>query len=316
MSINIAIIGFGNLGKACAQQIHARSNEFNLVGIFSRRQSKQTIPLECIHDYSDKIDVALFCGGSSEDAPKLVPYLNGMGLSTVDSYDNHDNIKNQTYQNAIRAASVVSGYTTVAIVGAGWDPGYLSLQRILNKAIMPEAVHNTFYGGENGGLSMGHTNAIKGIAGVEDAHQITLPRKEAVERATGGATIDKNARHKRLCYVVAEQDKQTSIEKQIRGMEGYFKGQEVEVNFICQDEFANRFEGKHGHGGQIISVDKNAKINAHLEMQSNPLFTANCMIAYAKANYKMQARKEIGVFTIDQVPLAYLLDDAARLCEI
>ena len=311
-TIKIAIIGNGNLGRACKQQILERPNEFSLVGIFSRRQSEDTILLETISDY--QFDVALFCGGSSTDAPAMVPELNAKGICTVDSYDNHGEIKNENYQNLIKSATEKSG--TTAIVGAGWDPGYLSLQRILNIAFLPTGVHNTLYGGSQGGLSMGHTNAIKKIEGVIAAHQITMPREDAKEKAKQGIKVASDDRHKRLCFVVAENGKEAEIEKQIRNMEGYYKNQQVEVNFISLDEFTQRFSNSLGHGGQIISTDSNTKINLELEAKSNPLLTANGMLAFAKANYAMQKRGWKGVFTIDEVPLSFLLEKEIRLSEI
>jgi len=217
--INYAIIGYGNLGKACKQQIEERPDEFELTGVFSRRESKDTILLDDITKYKDDIDVALFCGGSSDDAPKMVPHLNQIGLSTVDSFDNHGEIANRNYLNLIQAATDKSG--TTAIVGAGWDPGYLSIQRILNKAIMPEGIHHTFYGGAGGGLSMGHTNALKEIPGVITARQLTVTREDAIKGALDGRYIEKNDRHKRVCFVVAEPGKETFVEEQIRNMPGY-----------------------------------------------------------------------------------------------
>jgi|GEM_PF-6320826 len=321
--INIAIVGNGNLGKACKQQILKRPTEFNLVGVFSRRAGDDTIPFDDITYFRKEIDVVLYCGGSNDDAPKFVPHLNKIGLSTVDSYDNHGEIANRSYQNFVATSADKSG--TTAVIGAGWDPGYLSLQRIYNKAILPDAMHTTFWGGQSGGMSMGHTNAIKNIPGVLDAHQITLARPDAIDDATQGKLVDKNNRHKRICYVVCKPENQASIERQIRNMEGYFKGQEVEIHFkspvddatlFSQGELVKGYEFPYAHGGQIIAVDDNAKINLQLDMKSNPLFTANAMLAFAKANYVMQAKGLAGAFTIDQIPPEYLLDDDVRLGEI
>ena len=312
--INLVIIGNGNLGKACKLQILNRQNEFNLVGIFSRRESDETFSYNDIKNYLNDIDVALFCGGSSSDAPVMVPELNKMGFSTVDSYDNHGEIKNQNYINLVKKETDKSG--TTAIIGAGWDPGYLSLQRIYNKAIMPNGIHNTFYGGKNGGMSMGHSNAVKKIPGVIAAHQITKPRADMQALAMNGKEVSKNDRHLRICYVVAESGKEKQIEDQLRNIEGYFKDQLVEVHFINMDVFEKNFSNALGHGGQIISADNNARINLELEMNSNPVFTANAMIAFGKANYRMRQKGLKGTFTIDEVAPAFLVDDDVRLSEI
>jgi len=343
--LNYAIIGNGNLGKACKEQILKRPDEFDLVGTFSRRESDETIPYQHLERYLGEIDVTLFCGGSSNDAPIMVPELNEMGLSTVDSYDNHGEIKNQNYQNAIKQATDKS--ETTAIIGAGWDPGFLSIQRILNKALIPDGAHNTFYGGERGGLSMGHTNALKRIDGVIDAFQVTRASTAAIHKALDGIVVPKEQRHERDCYIVAQPGKEEYIQEQILNMEGYFKGQIVKIRFITNDfekvkasnlgqtpvvfrsvywenDIAKVMEAikenalgyPNGHSGQVIASDDNGKINLGLEMKSNPIFTANAMLAYGKANHTMQKRGLKGTFTIDEVPPAFLVDNDVRLGEI
>ena len=305
--IRFAIVGNGNLGRACREQILKRPNEAELVGLFSRRESAGTLPLEDIGKYKGKIDVVLFCGGSSNDAPVMVPKLLAQGFSTVDSYDNHGEIGNGNYPELLAKAAKTSGAT--AIIGAGWEPGIMSIQRILNKAYMPNGVHNALYGS---GLSMGHTSAIKSIAGVVAAHQITTPREDAKQLALGGKEVPSNDRHRRICYVVAEPGMEQSIEKQIRNMQEYFKDQQVEVHFINMDTFTKKFTNQFGHGGQIISADDNTKITWVMQTKNNPIMTANAMLAYARANFTMQNKGLQGAFTVDEVPPAYLLDDATR----
>jgi len=258
--------------------------------------------------YKDRIDVALFCGGSVNDAQIMVPNLHKQGINTVDSYDNHEEIKNGNYKRSIQSHAKQNA--TVAIIGAGWDPGYLSIQRILNKAIMPTGTHNTLYGGKNGGLSMGHTNAIKSIPNVIAAHQTTLPRPDAKTKALRGIPVPANDRHRRICHIVADPIHQDEIRKQIQNTDGYFKNQQLEINFISMDEFTEKFSDKNSHGGQIISVDDNAKINLQLDMKSNPMLTANAMLCYARANHIMQSRNISGAFTIDQIPPAFLMADS------
>jgi len=309
-TINTAIVGYGNLGKACEQQIRQRSDEFNLVGAFSRRQQPGTIPLDNIMKYRGLIDVVLFCGGSSNDAPIMVPRLNEDGLSTVDSYDNHGEIPN--YLKTLQAATDKSG--TTAIVGAGWDPGLLSIQRVLNKAFMPNGVQNTLYGGESGGLSMGHSNAVRGVPGVKMGIQLTFARNDAQQSAHEGQKVAGNERHKRVCYVVSEPGvSKKLIKEQICNMPEYFKGQQTIVNFIDEQEFLQKYSNLFTHGGQIISVDPNAKTNFSIEMKSNPELTATAMLAYTRANREMHSRLMSGAFTIADVPPAWLIKEEDRL---
>jgi diaminopimelate dehydrogenase len=281
--------------------------------MFSRRDYKNGYEemLNDIKNHKERIDVALFCGGSSNDAFKFVPDLAKIGISTVDSYDNHTQIASGTYINEVSKFADKS--QTTAIIGAGWDPGYLSLQRVLNNAILPVdncslAAHNTFYGGENGGLSMGHSNAVRQIAGVKSAVQLTVSRKDAIEKALNGENVDKYDRHKRVCFVVAEQKDRERIENEIRNIPDYFLGQETYVNFISQEEFDERFSNFTAHSGQQISANDKISFNVELKTKSNMDLTASVMIAYAKANFEMQKRRIYGVFTVADVPLSFLVD--------
>jgi diaminopimelate dehydrogenase len=344
--IKLAIVGNGKLGKACEEQINKR-NEFELVGIFSRRvkekqselttkdisiksgeltgkaktSTKKTIdnetlilPYSSLKNYTGKIDVVLFCGGSSNDASLQVPEIVNLGYSTVDSFDTHAEIKNKNYVNKI----LENQKKSVSIIGAGWDPGIMSIIRILNKAYMPSGVHNAFYGD---GLSMGHTNAIKQIDGVLDAYQITSPREDAIRLTELGENVAADKCHKRICFVVAKKGKEKSIENEIRNLDNYFKNQLVEVNFISQTEFNQKFynrvcgsiELKQDHKGKVISVDENAKINWQIEMKSNPTTTAKAMLAYALANKKLQEKGQAGVYSIDEVPVSLLVSESERL---
>ena len=333
--LNYAIIGNGNLGKACKQQILKRPDEFNLVGVFSQRESSETIPLKEIPNFRDQIDVGIFCGSSkgNSPAPEIVPWLtsNDVGISTVDSYDEHKEILNGNYQNKIRQAMyrdriiipagtqwqgiklhkdiTVGESGTTAVIGAGWDPGILSIQRIYNDAIMPDGVQNTLYGGTQGGLSMGHTTALKGIPGVIQAAQFTFAREDATQKALSGKAVDYYDRHRRVCYVVTEPGaNKADIEGQIRNMDGYYKDQLTEVHFITMEEFMNNFAAKKSHGGQVISANENANINFSVNMKSNPDFTASVMLAYGKATHKMNKRGMTGVRTVADVPPSYLMD--------
>jgi diaminopimelate dehydrogenase len=314
--INVAIVGNGKLGNAIKQQILKRPKEFHLAGMFSHRIEPDTIPLDKIHKYKSQTDVVLFCGSSKGHCPatELVPWLNQIGFNTVDSYDDHNEIKNSNYLNLIRTASG-EGNTT-AIIGAGWDPGYLSLQRIYNRAILPEGAHNTLYGGTSGGLSMGHTTALKNIDGVITAVQFTHARQDAQKQALRGKYVDPNHRHLRVCYVVAEPGRENEIQQQIHNIDGYFKHQQVEIHFITLKEFNNKHADRTSHVGQIISADANATINLQLKMKSNPTFTANAMLAFAKANFKMQQMGIVGAHTVADVPPSLLVDEQTHLNEI
>ena len=315
--INVAIVGYGNLGRACVEQIFEQDNVFNLVGAFSKRDIEGAYKLEDIEWFKEDIDVVIYCGGSKNDAEKEVPWLNKKGFHTVDSFDTHIKIASQEYQKLINDAAK-KGKTT-AIIGAGWDPGLLSILRILFKGVMPKGKLHTFFGGQNGGLSQGHSNALKGIEGVKNARQLTVTREDAITAALSGRIVPSEERHKRVCYIVAESGQEASIEQQIRNMPGYFKDQQVEIHFQTDEQFNEmiaKTEYPNAHSGRVISADGNATIDVQLNMKDNPHFTANAMLAFARANYMMQQKGLRGAFTIDEVAPAYLVSEEDRLNNI
>ena len=93
----------------------------------------------------------------------------------------------------------------VGVMSAGWDPGTFSLERVLADAFLPGANPSGFYGlSEKGGLSMGHSDAIRKVEGVKDARQYTHAILEAMERAKRGEKLTPGEIHWRECVVVAE----------------------------------------------------------------------------------------------------------------
>ena len=66
--------------------------------------------------------------------------------------------------------SVARSRENTSIVCAGWDPGTVSVNRVLMDAYLPGAKPQEFYGlTEKGGLSQGHSDAVRTIEGVKDA---------------------------------------------------------------------------------------------------------------------------------------------------
>jgi len=283
--IKVAVVGVGNLGKACIKQIK-KNTTFELAAVFSRRPLKSAIPLDKINEYQGKIDVVLACVGSREDAPKIVPLL-AKNFNTVDSFDTHAKLAD--YVRSIEeshAQSTDSPQPKVSIVAAGWDPGLLSVMRLYLTALLPRTEVRTFWGP---GVSMGHTNALKQIDGVTDALQITVPLVKANS-------------HKRICYVVTDKSRRTEIKQTILQMPNYFKGQKVEIKFV------DRLPKLTGHAGQITAKSKTAQANFKISMTHNAQFTAQVMLAYALANFNMQQDSLHGVFTAADVAPKYLFE--------
>jgi diaminopimelate dehydrogenase len=300
--IRAAVVGLGNLGRACAQQLSARKEDFDLVAVFSRRAVEGTVPLNDIEKYKGKIDVVLVCVGSSDDAPVLLPDI-AKNFCTVDSFDTHAKLPEY-----IKSVSAAAGAKNTCIVGTGWDPGLLSVMRLYLTALLPSARTETFWGP---GVSMGHTNAIKNIAGVADAIQFTVPKASALKKAHAGAPVSAHDKHKRVCYVVAAPGAdRAQIEHQIKTMPNYFAPYETAVHFVSPKAFNKKYKGRSEHAGQVISADESSSARFELSLKSNARFTAQVMLAYAIANFNMARAGLHGVFTVADVAPKYLFSES------
>ena len=95
--INVAIIGWGNVGRGCKRAIE-ESKDLVLTGVVRRPASllknldelRNTKVVSDIQEL-DKVDVALLCIPSREVPEKMKIYQK-MGICTVDSYDEHEHI--------------------------------------------------------------------------------------------------------------------------------------------------------------------------------------------------------------------------------
>ena len=310
--IRVAIAGYGNLGKGIESQI-SKNPDMELVCIFTRRdpsslQIKSSVPVVNMNDkdkWKDKIDVVFLCGGSATDLPTQGPEFASM-FNTVCSFDTH--AKALEYSQNLNKAT--SAGDTIAMMSIGWDPGLFSHMRLLINSILPNSKVYTFWGE---GVSQGHSDAIRRIEGVKDARQYTVPVKEALDKIRNGETpnFTKREMHKRVCYVVAEENAdKLKIENEIKNMPNYFDEYDTTVNFISYEELLQN-HSKMPHGGTVIGVGKTSSevkqvVEFSLDLDSNPEFTSSVLIAYGRATYRMWQNGERGCKNFSDVPPKYL----------
>ena len=304
--MRVGILGYGNLGRALVKGIE--NTDHTLVAVFSRRkvyeEKFKILPRDELENYKDKIDVILVATSShsdaSEDVKSLLPHFN-----TIDSYDNHKKIP--TYLSELN--SIADKYGKVAIAAAGWDPGLLSIARVMAKIFVGAENVNTFWGA---GKSLGHTAIIKSIPGVKYAAQYTVPKDQSIKLSKNtDALLADTDRHYRQCFIVTEPlaDRE-KIESQIRGTDGYFKGYDTSVTFITESEFLLK-HNKDFHRGEVIATkikDENkTSFDLKLEIPSNSIFTANIMISYLNAIDYLQKHTLFGAYTPLDIPISCLL---------
>lgn len=308
--IKIGIVGYGNLGRGVEVGLKNHP-DMELVGIFSRRDpqtldtSAPAYALDDILNFKDKIDVLILCGGSKTDIPKQGPEL-AAHFNTVDAYDTHALMTK--YHGEMDKAATESEH--VSVIATGWDPGLFSLNRLLEEAILPKGDTYTFWGR---GLSQGHSDAVRRVAGVKKGVQYTVPEEWMIQQILDGKEVeyDQKLAHFREVYVVLEEDADPQeVETTIREMPDYFEGYRTSVSFISDEEFDQNHQGME-HGGRVIrqghTSDKaKSVIDFALKLESNPEFTAAVNIAYARAAYKLAEDKQFGAKTVFDIPPIYL----------
>lgn len=313
--VKIGIIGHGNIGKGVEAAIR-QSSDTELVAVFTRRNPEsvvlktpgvKVVEIKDAEKYKNDIDVMILCGGSATDLPEQGPEFAAM-FNIVDSFDTHAKIPE--YFATVNKAAMAANKTSV--ISVGWDPGLFSMIRMLSGAILPEGNDYTFWGK---GVSQGHSDAIRRVTGVKNAIQYTIPIDDAVESVRNGKNPELSTRQKHLreCFVVAEEgaDK-AKIEADIKNMPNYFADYDTIVHFVSEDELKSN-HSRMPHGGFVFRSGKTGidTVNNHiiefsLKLDSNPEFTANVLVAYARAAVRMNREGCHGAKTVFDVPLSYL----------
>ena len=315
MSIRIGILGYGNLGRGVECAIK-HNPDLELVAVFTRRAPEtvkiltETAAVYSVNDaekMKDKIDVLIICGGSATDLPKQTPEYAKM-FNVVDSFDTHAKIP-EHFAN-VDAAAKEGGH--IGIISVGWDPGMFSLNRLYANVVLPEGKDYTFWGK---GVSQGHSDAVRRIAGVKDAKQYTIPVESALEAVRSGENPELTTRqkHTRECFVVLEEGADAArVEEEIKTMPNYFADYDTTVHFISEEELKANHSGIP-HGGFVLrsGVTGWEKENKHLieyslKLDSNPEFTSSVIVAYARAAYKMSKEGQKGCKTVFDVAPSYL----------
>jgi diaminopimelate dehydrogenase len=315
----IAIVGYGNVGRGVEEAIKLTADT-ELVAIFTRRPERvreavKDVPVLSIDASvpSDvEIDVVILCGGSKADTPVQGP-LFARRFNTVDSFDTHADIP--SYYQKMDELARAHGH--VSIISTGWDPGLFSLMRVLGDAFLPQGKQYTFWGP---GVSQGHSDAARQVNGVVDARSYTLPIEHAVGRVRSGEmpAFSKREQHQRVVYVVPEAGAdREKIRQAIVTMPHYFADYDTEVIFITQEEMAARHVSLP-HGGFVFAAGVTGEKNRHVleyrcQLESNPEFTGNVLVAFARAAHCLSKEGRSGAFTVLDIPPRYLSPHAAAI---
>ena len=314
-TIRIGIVGYGNLGKGV--ELAIRNNPDTKLAFVATRRDPSSVQVKTagvpVYRYDDlaahqaDADVVIVCGGSATDLPQQTPELAKL-FNVVDSFDTHKRIP-EHFAN-VDAAAKSSAHT--AMISVGWDPGMFSLARLYGNCILPNGKDYTFWGK---GVSQGHSDAIRRVEGVQDGKQYTVPVEAAMDAVRRGEQPELTTRqkHTRECFVVAKPGADLAkIEQDIKTMPNYFDEYDTTVHFITQEEL-NRDHAGIPHGGFVMRSGVSGENGEHkhlieysLKLDSNPEFTTNVLVAFARACVRLANENQHGCKTVFDVAPAYL----------
>ena len=274
MKTKVAIIGYGNIGRAVEQALQV-ADDMELVGIYHHNDDMSAV----------QADVAVLCTPTRE-VPAFAEKLLARGICTVDSFDIHT----QIVELRRRLMPQAKEHKAVSIIAAGWDPGSDSMVRALLQAIAPKGLTYTNFGP---GRSMGHTVAAKAIAGVKDALSMTIPLGSGV--------------HRRMVYVVLEDGADFATVEKTLLADDYFAHDEthvVQVNAI--DELNNVAHGVNLVRSGVSGTTHNQRFEFNMEI-NNPALTGQVLVACARAAHRLTVEQRYGTYTMIEIAPVYML---------
>lgn len=272
--IRVAILGYGNIGRAAEEAIHA-APDMELAGIYHHYDSLEDM----------QADVALVCTPTRE-VEVFAKRLIEKGICTVDSFDIHT----QIYSLRQTLAPIDRANNAVSIISAGWDPGSDSVVRALLLAMAPKGITYTNFGP---GRSMGHTVAAKAIEGVKDALSMTIPLGTGV--------------HRRMVYVELEEGANpTEVEQRLLN-DDYFVHDETHMIVVDSvDALNNVAHGVNMVREGVSGETHNQRFSYNMTI-NNPALTGQIMVSCARAAVRLQREGRYGAYTMIEVPPIYLL---------
>lgn len=284
--IRAAVVGYGNIGHYTLQALQA-APDFEVAGIV-RRQGGDNCPPELapypvVRDIRELegADVAMLCT-PTRSVEAYAKDILSLGIHTVDSFDIHPQI------TALRSSlgETARAHGAVSVISAGWDPGSDSVVRALLQAIAPKGVTYTDFGP---GMSMGHTVAVKAIAGVRKALSMTIPTGTGI--------------HRRMVYVEVEEGHNFGDVAAAIKADPYFASDETHVTQVPSvADVTDMGHGVHLTRKGVSGVTQNQLFEFDMRI-NNPALTGQVLVCAARA----AMRQKPGCYTLIELPVIDLL---------
>lgn len=282
--MRIALVGYGNVGQAILNAAE-KEKDLEVAGIV-RREARPVhgYRVETEIEKLGHVDVALLAI-PSRLVPDAAEKLLLGGISTVDSFDIHSEIP--AVRARLHTAAVKGG--AASVLSAGWDPGLDSMLRAILLAAAPKGITHTNFGP---GMSMGHSVAVRAIAGVKDALSMTIPAGES--------------RHRRMVYVSLDGSRTFEDVRRDITQDAYFVHDETHVYEVEDvDEHLSMAHGVHLTRQGVSGDAHNQRFSFDMTID-NPSLTGQMMLSCAYA----AARQLPGCYTMIELPPVDLLPGA------
>lgn len=295
--LRLAVIGVGRVGQACAELI-ALSHDLT-VEAFVRRPASgveglpdhlRHIPLVTHVSQVKEVDGAMICVPTNavmEAASQILQH----GIPVVDCAILHGE-SFHAHKAAIHKLAL--HHNAPAIVGAGWDPGALSVFRswlaLLTPGGMTETTHRP-------GITLRHTVMAKSIVGVKDALCTEV-------RATDG-------RVQRYVYIELEKGANAEVVAQAIRADPLFLGEETQI-FPMESLASLEQEGRGVVLDRRSSPQRLGRQHFMLEGRfDKAVVTAEVMLAAARALPDLDP----GAYSLVDLPLSALWGERADKAE-
>lgn len=167
--LRLAVVGFGRVGQVCAEAI-CLSHNLSVAAVIRRAatvgdklpETLRHVPVFTHIGQASDVDGALICvptHTAEESASQILQH----GIPIVDCATLHGEAFH-AHKDAIHKRAL--HHKTTAIVGAGWDPGALSVFRSWFALLAPGGKTETTH---RPGVNLRHTAMARSVVGVKDA---------------------------------------------------------------------------------------------------------------------------------------------------
>lgn len=284
--IRVCVVGYGNVGREAVACIRD-APDMEPAGVIRRTVdgSPADLPVVTRVEELGPVDAALLTI-PSRAVPAAAPLYLQKGINTVDGYDLPGEAIVELRRKLDRYARANG---SVAVTGAGWDPGTDSVVRLLFAAIAPVGITYTDFGP---GMSMGHSAMARAIPGVKDAVAMTLPLGCGEHRRDVYLELEEGASFAEIAGKIKE--------------DPFFSSGRTEVIRVADlRPYKNR-----GHGVRIRRTGSSGRAhNQLLELKmkiTNPAAAAQVMISAARASMRLRP----GSYILGEIPPIDLLPES------